>query len=142
MASCIQSVGGLDFDQINKIFNANFSSWSTVLGDYGREECSSLSGFPIPYKPDDNGGTLQFFCDEIFADIDVEGDCNTTGGIYFNANIQAQENDDDIINGVRGQSFGIGFVGFGHFIRNSDGLYAIPIRYNNSNNNLTSFFEP
>ena len=122
IAQCIKNLGGLTYKNLSDIFSSDAgTSYKDVLINCNVKSHISLA------IPGDDSGTQSFFCQEILG-IENPDDCSAENS--FNGYSQfSTENDNDIINLVKSDYFDnvIAFVGFGHYLRASVGLYAIPV---------------
>lgn len=105
-------VDGLTLEQINQIFSGEATTWDEVNSDWPAEEIRLFS-------PGSDSGTYDYFVEEIY-DEDETPIQNAPG-------IQFSEDDNVLVQGVRGSAAAIAYFGFAYFQENEDTLRAVPI---------------
>ena len=103
-------------EELAKIFSNEATNWSDVNPDWPAEPITR-------YAPGTDSGTYDFFI-EFVMDI-VYGD--TGEQAFLDAQHQASEDDNVLVQGVAGDEYAIGFFGYAYFQENSDILNILSV---------------
>lgn len=102
----------LTSEDLKKIFedDSKISTWSDLDSSFPDKKINL-------YGPTSASGTYDFFAETILSDenASIRGDMNAT------------ENDNEVISNVENDKYGIGFLGYGYYSENKDRVQAVNI---------------
>lgn len=103
----------LTVDQLRQIFQAGGGAkkWSDLNPEWP-DEAIKLFG------PDTNSGTFDYFTEVI-----IEEDASHIPGSEYSAS----EDDNQLLNGVSGEKYGLGYFGYSYYANAKDRVKAVPI---------------
>jgi len=107
-------------DELAVIFSDQTINWSDVNPDWPAEPVKR-------YTPGTDSGTYDFFI-EVIMQPAYDGDAERAMQAFQNAsNLQQSEDDNVLVQGVRGDPYSIAFFGFAYFQENQDVLKAVSV---------------
>ncbi|NLH90750.1 MAG: phosphate-binding protein, partial [Treponema sp.] len=86
--------------------------WSDVNPSWPRQPI-------LRFIPGTDSGTFDYFVEEIFA--------NKPEPILAASNVQLSEDDNILVQGIKGSSYAIGFFGYAYYVENADALNILSI---------------
>ncbi len=105
-------IDDITLEDLNKIFAADeqVELWSDINPDFPEEEIHL-------YGPTSASGTYDFFCETV-----VQTDpCGLTN------NMNATENDNEIVSNIQKDKYGIGFLGYAYYQENSNVVKSLSV---------------
>ena len=118
-------VTSLTLEQLGKIFTGQITKWSDVDPSFPAETI-------IIYGPGADSGTFDYFNEKVVAPLypNADGKPDTTAGkaaLLGAPAAQFSEDDNVLVQGVKGSPYAIGYFGFAYFEENQDQLNAVAI---------------
>ena len=106
----------LTLDQLGQIWRPDdpAQTWSDVNPEWPDKEITPLWGAAK------TSGTFDYFTEA------VVGEAGASRGDY-----NGTENDPQIVSGVEGSTYGLGYLGFAHYRESADAVKAVPIKNDN-----------
>lgn len=111
-------------DELAMIFSSAVK-WSDVRADWPNEDI-------LRFIPGTDSGTFDYFVEAIIAPAypDAEGEDSIENGeaaILASGNLQMSEDDNVLVQGVKGSPYAIGFFGFAYYQENKDALNVLSV---------------
>ena len=117
-------VADVTSDELAMIFSSAVK-WSDVRADWPNEDI-------LRFIPGTDSGTFDYFVETIIAPAypDAEGEDSIENGeaaILATTNLQMSEDDNVLVQGVKGSPYAIGFFGFAYYQENKDALNVLSV---------------
>ncbi len=110
-------------EELAKIFSTA-EKWSDVRPEWPAEPI-------LRFSPGTDSGTFDFFVEAVMAPANpVDGKANVAAGkkaILEAQNLQFSEDDNVLVQGVKGSPYAIGYFGFAYYQENADKLTALSV---------------
>jgi phosphate binding protein len=108
---------GVTMEELAKIFSNEASTWADVNPAWPAQEIKR-------FAPGTDSGTYDFFVEEVMEPVYGE---TAEEAFLGAANLQLSEDDNVLVQGVAGDTNGIGFFGFAYFQENQDRINALSL---------------
>ncbi len=103
-----------------KIFTGEVKLWNEINPDWPAEAIQL-------FTPGTDSGTFDFFGEAVLGTAGIYKEAEARTGALLAANPTVSENDNTLVEGVKGSPYGIGYFGFAYYLANQDNLTAVSI---------------
>lgn len=106
--------------ELIKMFAGEVKQWNEINPDWPAEEIQL-------FTPGTDSGTFDFFGEAVLGTKGMYAEAEARTDALLAANPTVSENDNTLVEGVKGSPYAIGYFGFAYYLANQDDLTAIAI---------------